>query len=322
MPTIVLSNHYTSAPLSIIAEVLPTGFDLVNLTEASREELLKEAKHADYILASGRLKIDALVLDAAPRLKMIQRTGVGLDAIDLDVLRARDIPLYVNQGVNSDSVAEHTLMLILATLRRLPTVHEEIKSGIWIKQGNGVRNRELKGKTVGIIGMGHIGRRVAELLIGFGVKIVYNDVHRMPSDMEDRLGAEYMSFDSLLGCSDIITMHCPLSEASRNLIGSCALSKVRRGCIIVNTARGGLIDEAALAAALNDGTVFGAGLDVFPAEPIDSASPLLKCENVVLTPHIGGVTYDSFKRMMSEAMSNIACFESGEISRIENRRYI
>ena len=253
---------------------------------------------------------------------MIQRTGVGLDAIDLDVLRARDIPLYVNQGVNSDSVAEHTLMLILATLRRLPTVHEEIKSGIWIKQGNGVRNRELKGKTVGIIGMGHIGRRVAELLIGFGVKIVYNDVHRMPSDMEDRLGAEYMSFDSLLGCSDIITMHCPLSEASRNLIGSCALSKVRRGCIIVNTARGGLIDEAALAAALNDGTVFGAGLDVFPAEPIDSASPLLKCENVVLTPHIGGVTYDSFKRMMSEAMSNIACFESGEISRIENRRYI
>lgn len=322
MPTIVLSNHYTSAPLSIITEVLPTGFDLVNLTEASREELLKEAKHADYILASGRLKIDALVLDAAPRLKMIQRTGVGLDAIDLDVLRARDIPLYVNQGVNSDSVAEHTLMLILATLRRLPTVHEEIKSGIWIKQGNGVRNRELKGKTVGIIGMGHIGRRVAELLIGFGVKIVYNDVHRMPSDMEDRLGAEYMSFDSLLGCSDIITMHCPLSEASRNLIGSCALSKVRRGCIIVNTARGGLIDEAALAAALNDGTVFGAGLDVFPAEPIDSASPLLKCENVVLTPHIGGVTYDSFKRMMSEAMSNIACFESGEISRIENRRYI
>lgn len=322
MPTIVLSNHYTSAPLSIITEVLPTGFDLVNLTEASREELLKEAKHADYILASGRLKIDALVLDAAPRLKMIQRTGVGLDAIDLDVLRARDIPLYVNQGVNSDSVAEHTLMLILATLRRLPTVHEEIKSGIWIKQGNGVRNRELKGKTVGIIGMGHIGRRVAELLIGFGVKIVYNDVHRMPSDMEDRLGTEYMSFDSLLGCSDIITMHCPLSEASRNLIGSCALSKVRRGCIIVNTARGGLIDEAALAAALNDGTVFGAGLDVFPAEPIDSASPLLKCENVVLTPHIGGVTYDSFKRMMSEAMSNIACFESGEISRIENRRYI
>lgn len=322
MRTIVITNHYTSGPLSIIKEVLPAGFNLVNLAAVSREELLKEVKQADYILASGRLKIDMTVLDAAPGLKMIQRTGVGLDSIDIEALRTRGIPLYVNQGVNSDSVAEHTLLLMLAVLRRLPSVHEEVKSGVWIKQGNGIRNRELKGKTVGIIGMGSIGRRVAELLTGFGVRIVYNDVHRMPSELEETLRATYVSFDSLLGCSEIITLHCPLSESNRNLIGPYALSKVRRGCIIVNTARGGLIDETALAGALDDGRVSGAGLDVFLTEPINHDSPILKCENVVLTPHIGGVTYDSFKRMMSEAMFNIASFENGDMSRIENRRYI
>jgi lactate dehydrogenase-like 2-hydroxyacid dehydrogenase len=131
--------------MSIIEEVLPTGFNLVNLVSTTGAELLKEVGQADYILASGRLKIDASVLDAAPNLKMVQRTGVGLDSIDIDALKSRRIPLYVNQGVNSDSVAEHTLMLILATLRRLPAVHEEVKSGVWIKQGNGIRNKELKG---------------------------------------------------------------------------------------------------------------------------------------------------------------------------------
>lgn len=322
MPTIVISNHYGSGPLSIIEEVLPTGFNLVNLVSTTGVELLKEVGQADYILASGRLKIDASVLDAAPNLKMVQRTGVGLDSIDIDALKSRRIPLYVNQGVNSDSVAEHTLMLILATLRRLPAVHEEVKSGVWIKQGNGIRNKELKGKTVGIIGAGHIGRRVAELLCGFGVKIVYNDVQRMPSSLEEALGATYMSLDSLYESADIITLHCPFNENSRNLIGPSALSKVRRGCIIVNTARGGLIDEDALVDALNSGIVSGAGLDVFASEPIKFDSPLLRCENVILTPHIGGVTYDSFKKMMSEAMSNIACFDRGETSMIENRRYI
>lgn len=321
MPVIVLSNHYSDGPFTIIQGVLPSGFELVNLQQASYEELLEKVTQADYILASGRVKIDRRIVEAAPKLKMIQRTGVGLDSIDLSVLKEKQIPLYVNQGINADSVAEHTVLLMLAALKRLTVVNAQMKEGIWIKQGNGIQNRELKGKCVGLVGMGHIGRKVARILSAFGANIVYTDVRRMPEEMENEYQIRYEQFNQLVSMSDIISLHCPLTEDSRNLFDEKVFKMMKPGSIIVNTARGGLIEEAALVNALANNEIGGAGLDVFSQEPVPSHSKLLGLENVVLTPHIGGVTYDSFRMMMQEAMNNIFMFENGRFSQIEGKKY-
>lgn len=321
MPIIVLSNHYSDGPLSIIYEVLPPGFELVNLSKATGEELLKAVPQADYILASGRVKIGKEVIESSPKLKMIQRTGVGLDSIDLDVLEEKQIPLYVNTGINSDSVAEHAILLILAALRRLTTIDAQVKSGVWIKQGNGIKNRELKGKTVGIIGMGHIGRKVARILSAFEARIVYTDVCRTPEDFEKKYDITYMQLADLLAESDVVTLHCPLTEENRNLFDRKAFEGMKRDAIIVNTARGGLIEEQSLVYALEQNIIAGAALDVFASEPLTKDSPLLKFDNVILTPHIGGVTYDSFKAMMKGAMYNIDSFHNGRLGEIEDRKY-
>lgn len=322
MPVIVLSNHYTSGPLSIIQNLIPAGFELINLKEATDSEFRKNIPEADYILASGRLPINGDLLDTAPKLKMIQRTGVGLDSIDLNALKKRNIPLYVNSGINADSVAEHTILLMLAVLKRLPSINSQIREGIWIKQENGIRNRELKGKTVGIIGMGHIGQKVAKILSAFNVNLIYSDVCKVSEDIEKEYGLHYKPFSDLVSSSDIITLHCPLTDANRNLFNESVFDHMKKGAILINTARGGLINESDLLHALENNHLGGAGLDVFAKEPIPSSSPLLLSEKLVMTPHIGGVTYDSFRSMMQEAVNNICLYDCGKLSEIENRRYI
>src|SRR5690554_368753 len=172
MASILLTNHYTPSLLSIIEKEVPQGFSVISIEKPTKEEIIKKAIDADYFLVGGRIKIDRDVIESAPVLKMIQRTGVGMDAIDLEVLKEKEIPVYVNYGVNSRSVAEHTILLMLSVLRRLALVDSTLKSGIWKKHEMGIQNRELYGKTVGLIGLGHIGSYVAQMLMPFGVKTV------------------------------------------------------------------------------------------------------------------------------------------------------
>ena len=198
MKTVLLTNKYTGVPLSIVEAEVPQGFAIHFLSAQTQEALLAEVADADYILAGGRLKITKDVLDRAEKLRMIQRSGVGLDALDLDAIREKGIPLYVNQGVNAESVAEHALLLILACLRRLPTIDRNTKNGIWKKQEQGVRTAELKGKTVGIIGMGNIARTLVGLLKPFQVNILYYDVFRMSADFEAENHMTFVGMDQLL----------------------------------------------------------------------------------------------------------------------------
>lgn len=279
-------------------------------------------EQADYILASGRMKVDKNILEKATNLKMIQRTGVGLDSLDLEEIKKRNIPLYVNQGINAQSVAEHTILLILACLRNLPQINDNTKNGIWIKQKSGIQTYELKGKTVGLIGMGHIARIVASILKSFSVNILYYDVKRQDESIEKEFDLKYCEFDDLLSKSDIISLHCPLNNSTRYIINEDSISKFKKGAIFVNTARGGLVKTEALIKGLDNGIVAFAGLDVHEIEPINKDYSLLQHNKAILTPHIGGITYNSFYDMMSSAMMNIFNFEHKNFNAIEKYKMI
>ena len=293
------------------------------MDELSQQQLVKEAVDADYLLVSGRLVINGEVLDAAKNLKMIQRTGVGTDMLDKEEIQRRGIPVYVNAGVNSRSVAEHTLMLILATLKRLPQINAQLHNGVWKKQLSGVSTNELYGKTVGIVGMGHVGRLVASMLRPFEAKVMYTDIVRQPEEVERELDITYCdSFETLLPLADILTLHCPMVSENLEAINARTLALMKPGAIIINTARGKLINPDALYDAVTSGHIRAAALDTHYEEPIKEGYRLAELENVILTPHIGGLSYEAFEAMMVGAMENIEAFEMGKLSEIEGKRIL
>ena len=183
------------------------------------------------------MPIDREVIEKASHLKMIQRTGVGLDSIDTIAIKEKNIPVYINRGVNARSVAEHTLMLMLATIKKMPLVHNKVISGTWERQQLGIQCNELYRKTVGLLGMGNIGRLVAELLKPFGVNILYHKPHRLSKEDENYLRATYVDFKTLYKQADILSLHCPLNKETERIIGKEILEEMKSTCIIINTAR-------------------------------------------------------------------------------------
>ena len=319
---ILLTNKYNGAPLNIVKSQVPDGFSIRFLPEQTQDALIAEAVSADYILAGGRLKITKEALDKAEKLKMIQRSGVGLDALDLKEIRERGIPLYVNQGVNAESVAEHTLLLILACLRKLPKISSNTKKGIWKKQEQGVQTAELRGKTVGIIGMGNIAKTLVGLLKPFHVRILYYNLVQMSIDFENENNMAFVGMKELLRNSDIVTIHCALTPETRNLIRTETIGLMKYGTVLINTSRGEIVDPVTVADALKTGKLSYAALDVHAQEPIPEDYPLKDIDNVILTPHIAGVTADSFRTMMHDAFRNIECFDKGELDVIAPYRYL
>ena len=321
MTKILHTARYTGIPLEILQASCPEGFTVKTLDEASYEQLLKEVVDADYFLVSGRLSIDKAVLDAALRLKMIQRTGVGTEMLDLEEIRKRNIPVYVNAGVNARSVAEHTLTLMLAALKRLPQINAQTHYGVWKKQQQGVTTHELYGKTVGLVGMGNIGRLTAAMLKPFGAKVVYTDVFRQKEEIEIQLGLTYCeSFEAMLPQCDILSFHCPLTKENTEMLDKRTLAMMKEGGIVVYTARGKLINPDDIYEALKSGHVKAAALDTHYEEPVKENYKLAELDNVILTPHIGGLSYEAFANMMHEAMENIKDFEDGRLDEIESKR--
>lgn len=322
MKTILLINKYTGTPLEIVKSVVPEGFQIRFLPSQTQEALIEAVSDVDYILAGGRLKISKEVLERAEKLQMIQRSGVGLDALDLEAIKEKNIPLYVNQGVNAESVAEHALLFMLACLRKLPTINRNTKNGVWKKQEQGVQTAELKGKTIGIVGMGNIAKTLVGLLKPFKVKILYYNLVQMDENFESENSMTFVGMNELLRNSDIVTIHCALTPETRNLINTETLCLMKNGAILINTARGEIVDPDAVANALKDGKLSYAALDVHAREPIPEDYPLKDIDNVILTPHIAGVTADSFRAMMHDAFRNIDCFDRGELDSIAPYRYL
>ena len=252
---------------------------------------------------------------------MIQRTGVGTEMLDKEEIKRRGIPVYVNAGVNARSVAEHTLALILACLKRIPIIDKQVRNGIWEKQETGTSCHELYGKTVGLVGMGAIGRQVAEYLNAFGAKIIYTDIRQLSYEQELKLNATYLpALHDMLPQVDILSLHCPLTPENIGFINKETLSLMKRNTIIINTARGKLINEADLYNALIKGEIRAAGLDVHYEEPIKLENHMLsKLDNVILTPHIGGLSFETFHTMMKDAIENIVMFENAYFTNIESK---
>jgi D-3-phosphoglycerate dehydrogenase/(S)-sulfolactate dehydrogenase len=242
------------------------------------------------------------VLAQAPQLKVISRTGVGYDAIDVPAATRHGVLVCTTPGTNHHAVADLALTLILAQSRRLLDAVSLLRSGKWTPQPVGF---ELRGATVGIIGTGLIGREVAKRLFGFEPRLIAYDVVQN-AELARTYNVEYVSLDRLFAESDVVTVHAPLLPETRNMIDAAALGKMKPTAYLVNTARGPLVDEQALARALEAGTIAGAALDVMHVEPLPADSPLRQAPNLLLTPHIASSTYQSIDAMKRMAVENAA----------------
>lgn len=321
MPKILHTYHYSGKPWEILQSVVPEGFEIKTLDTPTQEQLVREAEYADYFLVSGRLMINEEVLSAATHLKMIQRTGVGTEMLDKEAISRHGIPVYVNAGVNARSVAEHTITLILNCLKNIPMINSNVKKGIWKKQETGVSCHELFGKTVGLVGIGNIGRRTAALLNAFEANVIYTDITRLNEEVERSLNISYRdSFSEVLAEADILSFHCPLTDDNVKMLNKDTISLMKDGAIVVNTARGKLIDEQDLYDALTQGKISCAALDVHYDEPLRMDDPLKTLDNCILTPHIAGLSFETFHSMMKGAIDNIVAFNDGRINEIESKK--
>lgn len=267
--------------------------------------------------ALGRFRPDALIVRAgkitsaamlaAGALKVVCKHGVGTDNIDLEGATALGVPVLFTPFANCESVAEHTFALILALLRRIPLQDRRIRSGVFDKSAyDGV---ELRGKTLGLVGFGRSARRLAELVAPFDVRVVAHH----PSHTEESLPVHVRKVPGIrevFAAADILSLHCPLTDQTRGLISDATIAAMKRGVYIVNTARGGLVNERDLAAALHDGRVAAAALDVFETEPPEG-SPLLRLDSVVLTPHVAGASDVASERMGTDAVGVVLAVLSG-----------
>ena len=277
------------------------------LSEDQRKTYLAQV---DYLITS-HYPITRQLLKDAPHVKLIQKAGTGLDNIDLAAAADMGIMVAVVPGANSDSVAEMTIGSILSVYRKLNFFDRETKRGKWLMQEHRSRMFDMKGKTHGIVGLGVIGKIVARLSQAFGTNVIYFDVKRLQSDMEKRLGLAYAPFEELLSAADIISLHIPLLPETRNLIGEKEINRMKHHAIIVNVARGHIVDEQALARALRDGRLLGAAMDAWASEPINADNPLLQLDNVLATPHIAGGTLDAMDAMFRLCLENIIKKDNG-----------
>ncbi|MBD9553129.1 hydroxyacid dehydrogenase [Pantoea sp. PNT01] len=244
-------------------------------------------------------KINARIMDAAPALRVISKHGSGIDVIDQKAAAERHISVQSAPGANAAAVAEHTWALILACAKSVITLDQRMRHGYWDKSTH--KSIELEGRTLGLVGLGAIGGRVARIGRAFGMKVLAYDpfAKTFPDECESS------SLDDLLQQSDVISLHCPLTEQTRQMINAEKLALFKKGAILVNTARGGLIDDDALSAALKNGTVAWAALDSFHSEPLTAPHIWQNVENVILSPHIGGVSDNSYVKMGTVAARNI-----------------
>lgn len=251
------------------------------------------------VLISGTEPVTARVLDAASRLKLIAKHGVGFDNIDLAAARARGIPVAIAGGAITDSVADMAMALLLACARRIPQGDRAVREGRWPRMV-GV---ELRDKTLGIVGLGQIGRAVAVRAKAFGMRLVAHDVFQDERFAQEH-GVRYLPLDDLLAESDFVTLHAPVTDASRHMINAETLARMKPTAYLINTARGELVDEAALAQALRERRIAGAACDVFEKEP-PGDSPLLALDNFIAAPHSAGQTHDGLRKLGEVTVENI-----------------
>jgi phosphoglycerate dehydrogenase-like enzyme len=311
MPRIALLQPIAAEMEGIIASLLPEGWRASAVKDRSADALKAEVADADYALWWD-VPVTADIVAAAGRVKLFHKWGVGVDNIDFDACRARGIRIARTTGSNAVPVAEYAIGLMIALGRRIPQAHMATRAGGWPKNEVWKHSVLLSGKTVGIIGLGWIGKGVAKRLRGFDCTILYHNRNRLPAEEEAALGVRYATLDDLLAASDVVSLNCPLTEETRGMIGAAALARMKPGALLVNVARGGVVVEADLVEALRAGHLGGAAVDVFDVEPPPPDHPLLRMENVIVTPHTASTARENSRRSVLHWLGNMVRMENGE----------
>ena len=283
----------------------------------TREWLESSIRDADGVLCMLTDRFDSSLLEMAERLRVLSSMSVGLDHIDLAAATKRGIYVTYTPDVLTDATADLTWALLLAAARRISEADRFVRAGLWkvawapnLLLGSGVY-----GKTLGIIGMGRIGYAVAKRATGFDMRVLYYQRHRIPEEKERVVNARYVSIEELLSESDYVTIHLPLTDQTKGFINEEKIRLMKSTAYLINTSRGAIVDEAALVKALKEGWISGAALDVYEKEPLPENSPLLKLDNLVLTPHIGSATKETRNRMAELAAENLKAVLSGKLPR-------
>jgi glyoxylate reductase len=310
-PRVLVTRHVYPAAIAILQEDCTVDYrDTYDVADA--QALVKRLQHADGVVCQLTDPLSAEVLAQCPKLKVIAQVAVGYDNIDVAAATARGIVVTNTPGVLTEATADLTFALLLAAARRLPTAERYLRDGQWRRWDVDLLcGHDVHGRTLGIVGMGRIGQAVARRARGFAMRILYSARQPLPADLEHELGAHHVPLDLLLGQSDFVSLHVPLRDDTRGLIGVDQLCRMKRSAFLINTSRGPVVDEAALVAALEEGLLAGAGLDVFEHEP--QVHPgLLALPNVVLLPHVGSAVTSVRSLMCALAASDCAAVLRGE----------
>ena len=298
--------HYAAGPDLAARLAAVPGLDITICPVEDRALLARCLPETD-VLWHALEPCTAEMIAAAPGLKLIQKIGIGVNTIDLEAAKARGIPVCNLPGTNSRAVAELTLAMMLCALRRLPSFDASVRRGVWtdplLEDGLG----ELGGRVVGLVGYGAIPRLLAPVLTAMGCRVLYTD----QAPVADALG-EFRSLPALLAEADVVTLHVPLTPEPTHLIDAASLARMKPGAVLINTARGGLVDQPALTEALQSGRLAAAGLDVFETEPPDFSAPLFRLPNVVVSPHVAWLSTGTFDRSFVVAAENCRRLAAGE----------
>jgi phosphoglycerate dehydrogenase-like enzyme len=310
-PKILIAPRQSDAVLEIARSLAPSGFEVV-ISDLGTPEFYQAATDADYYLGLAR-RMGGEFFRAAPKLRLVQLLSAGYDQVDVEAARKAGVPVANNGGANAIAVSEHTLLLMLAVLKRLVRLHNSVVAGKWrgTDPADG-RIYELSGRTLGIVGLGNIGKKVARRAAAFDMRVQYYDIARLTEDQEDALGVRFVLLPELLRTSDVVSLHVPLDDRTRNMLSAREFAMMKSSAILINTCRGPVVDEAALHHALTTGQILGAGLDVLVEEPAAANHPLYGLPNVTLTPHSAGPTWENWKARFRNGFDNIQRVEAGD----------
>jgi D-3-phosphoglycerate dehydrogenase len=284
-------------------------FEIVSIDDSSSAEFTNELARADALIVRSATKVTRELLALAPGLKAVGRAGVGIDNVDVPAATESGVAVFNAPGGNTIAAAELTMALLISAARKIPAAEASLREGEWRRSD--FQGVELKGKTLALIGAGRIGGEVAVRCRAFGMSVVVYDPY-IDTNRADDLGAELVDLETALETADFISVHVTLSDETRGMIDAAALTRMKPTAFVVNASRGGVVDEAALAKALENGVIAGAALDVFETEPLPEDSPLRQAPNLVLTPHLGASTTEAQEGVATEVAQKIrTLLESG-----------
>jgi phosphoglycerate dehydrogenase-like enzyme len=312
MPKAIFFTRLPADTAALLTDQAPPEIDVqtypMSMPDTEKAALVADA---DFLILFPGHASESLIR-AAKNVKLIQLVSVGFDQMDLGLCAELGIPVANNGGTNALDVAEHTIAMILALYRRFVEMDHNVRTNNWRGIDSGSTTYCIDGKTVGLIGLGQIGQRVARLARAFGATVIYYDAFPARPALEQELGVERVELDTLLQRADIVSLHVPLNDSTKGLINERSLGLMKPNAILVNTCRGPVVDEAALAVALQTGQIAGAALDVLEQEPPAADNPILQLPNVLFTPHTAGVTRDTWARRGQFIFANLQRVWNGE----------